>query len=388
MSVFETRKIRIESDYERLVNMKNERLFSANGIFERYANPLLTAAHIPPRWKYDYNPASNPFFMERLGVNAVFNPGAIKLGEKYYIVARIEGSDRKSFFGVAESASPVDGFRFHDKPLLIEELDDPDTNLYDMRVVRHEDGWIYGLFCSEKRDPSAPAGDLSSAVAQCGIVRTKDLVSWERLPDLKTPSPQQRNVVLHSEFVGGKYALFTRPQDGFIDAGSGGGIGFGLCDSMENAVITEERIVDRRAYHTIKELKNGQGPAPIRTAHGWLNLAHGVRGCAAGLRYVLYMFMTALDEPWRVTHAPSGYFMVPEGDERTGDVSNVLFVNGWILDGDDIYIYYASSDTRTHVASSTVERLCDYVMNTPEDPLRTNLCVQQRIAMIEANSKY
>jgi len=388
MSEFESRKIRIESDYERLIAKRNEKLFSSNGIFERYADPLLSAAHIPPRWKYDYNPATNPFFMERLGVNAVFNPGAIKLGERYYIVARIEGSDRKSFFGIAESASPVDGFRFHDKPLLIEELDDPDTNVYDMRVVRHEDGWIYGLFCSEKKDPAAPAGDQSSAVAQCGIVRTKDLVSWERLPDLKTPSPQQRNVVLHSEFVGGKYALFTRPQDGFIDAGSGGGIGFGLCGSMENAVITEERIVDRRAYHTIKESKNGQGPAPIRTPQGWLNLAHGVRGCASGLRYVLYMFMTAPDEPWRVTHAPSGYFMAPENDERIGDVSNVLFVNGWITDKEQVYIYYASSDSRTHVASSTIERLCDYVMSTPADPLRTNLCVQQRIAMIEANAGF
>lgn len=387
MTEFESRKRRIEDEYEALIAVKNEKLFSSDGILDRYRYPLLGAAHIPPRWKYDYNPDTNPHFMERLGVNAVFNPGAIKIGESYYVVARIEGKDRKSFFGVAGSTSPVDGFRFHEKPLVIAEHDDPDTNVYDMRVVCHEDGWIYGLFCSEKKDPAAPKTDMSSAVAQCGIVRTKDLVDWERLPDLRTPSPQQRNVVLHPEFVNGKYALYTRPQDAFIDAGSGGGIGFGLCDSMEHAVIARERIVDGRAYHTIKEAKNGQGPAPIKTEYGWLNLAHGVRACASGLRYVLYLFMTALDEPWRVTHTPSGYLLAPENEERTGDVSNVLFANGWIREGDDIYIYYASSDTRTHVASTTVERLCDYAMNTPRDPLRSALCVKQRLALIESNSR-
>ncbi len=385
MSEFENRKAHIEDAYEKLVSRKNEKLFSPNGVIERYTYPLLSAGHIPPRWKYDYNPETNPRFMERLGVNAVFNPGAIKIGERFCIVARIEGNDRKSFFAVAESASPVDGFRFHDRPIVIDELQEPDTNVYDMRVVRHEDGWIYGLFCTERKDPSAPAGDHGSALAQCGIVRTKNLVDWERLPDLVTPSPQQRNVVLHSEFVDGKYALYTRPQDGFIETGSGGGIGFGLCDSMERAQIFQERIVDARAYHTVKESKNGLGPAPIRTQYGWLQLAHGVRACAAGLRYVLYMFMCDLDEPWRVIHAPSGYFMAPENDERLGDVSNVLFSNGWIRDGENIYIYYASSDTRTHVASCTVEGLCDYVMNTPRDPLRTNLCVKQRIAMIDKN---
>ncbi|WP_339316575.1 glycosidase [Paenibacillus sp. FSL R10-2734] len=385
-SLFQERKQQLTERYETLVTRKNNKLPYSNGIYERYANPLLTAEHAPLVWRYDFNPDTNPYFAERIGVNGVFNPGAIELNGKFYLVARVEGNDRKSFFAVAESDNGVDGFRFWDHPVVLPETEVPDINVYDMRLVSHEDGWIYGLFCTERKDPDAPHGDLSSAVAQCGIVRTKDLKSWERLADLKTGSAQQRNVVLHPEFVDGKYAFYTRPQDGFIDAGSGGGIGWGLSDTIENAVITSETIMDERHYHTIKEVKNGQGPAPIKTSKGWLHIAHGVRNTAAGLRYVLYAFLSDLEEPNKVTHSPGGHFIAPDGEERVGDVSNVVFCNGVIArDNGEIYIYYASSDTRIHVATTTVDQMLDYVLNTPEDPLRSYACVQQRIALIDRN---
>ena len=322
---------------------------------------------------------------ERIGINAVMNTGAIKINHKYYLVARVEGADRKSFFAVAESNSPVDGFRFWDYPIEMPETDIPDTNMYDMRLTAHEDGWIYGIFCAERKDANAPAGDLSSAVAVAGMARTKDLKTWQRLPDLKSPS-QQRNVVLHPEFVDGKYALYTRPQDGFIDAGSGGGIGWALVDDITHAEVKEEKIIDQRYYHTIKEVKNGEGPHPIKTSKGWLHLAHGVRGCAAGLRYVLYMYMTALDDPSKLIAAPGGYFMAPEAEERIGDVSNVLFSNGWIVDDDGtVFIYYASSDTRMHVATSTVDKLVDYCMNTPVDGLSSSASVDTLKRLIDKN---
>ncbi|MNO39448.1 4-O-beta-D-mannosyl-D-glucose phosphorylase [compost metagenome] len=385
-SIFQERKQQLTERYEALIGRKNEKVPYGNGIYDRYQYPLLTAAHAPLIWRYDFNPETNPYFAERIGVNGIFNPGAIELDGKFYIVARVEGNDRKSFFAVAESGSGVDGFRFWDHPVVLPETEDPDINVYDMRLVKHADGWIYGLFCTERKDPDAPHGDLSSAVAQCGITRTKDLKTWERLADLKTGSAQQRNVVLHPEFVDGKYAFYTRPQDGFIDAGSGGGIGWGLSDTIENAVITSESIMDQRYYHTIKEVKNGQGPAPIKTPRGWLHIAHGVRNTAAGLRYVLYAFLSDLDEPNKVTHAPGGHFIAPDGEERVGDVSNVVFCNGVIArDNGDIYIYYASSDTRIHVATTTVDQMLDYVLNTPEDPLRSYACVQQRIALIDRN---
>lgn len=385
-TLFERRRQLIQERHEALIQRKNEALFSENGIYERYAHPVLTAAHAPLHWRYDFNPETNPYFMERIGVHAAFNPGAIELNGKFYLVARVEGADRKSFFAVAESDSGVDGFRFWDRPVVMPETDEPDVNVYDMRLTRHEDGWIYGVFCTERKDPDAAPGDLSSAVAQAGIARTKDLVTWERLPDLKTGSAQQRNVVLHPEFVDGKYAFYTRPQDGFIDAGSGGGIGWGLSDSMDPAVIGSETIIDRRYYHTIKEVKNGQGPAPIKTAKGWLHLAHGVRNTAAGLRYVVYAFLTDLNDPSKLLHAPAGHLIAPEGEERVGDVSNVVFINGAITrDNGEVYMYYASSDTRCHVAVTSVDRLLDYVLNTPEDPLRSYACVQQRIALIDLN---
>ncbi|MEK5467032.1 glycosidase [Paenibacillus sp. FSL R7-0210] len=385
-TIFEQRKQALTQRYEALIGRTNEKLPYGNGIYDRYKYPLLTAEHAPLIWRYDFNEESNPYFAERIGVNGVFNPGAIELNGKFYIIARVEGHDRKSFFAVAESSSGVDGFRFWDHPVVLPETADPDINVYDMRLVQHEDGWIYGLFCSERKDPDAPPGDLSSAVAQCGIARTKDLKTWERLADLKTGSAQQRNVVLHPEFVDGKYAFYTRPQDGFIDAGSGGGIGWGLSEQIENAVITRETIIDQRFYHTIKEVKNGQGPAPVRTPLGWLHIAHGVRGTAAGLRYVLYAFLSDLAEPNRVTHAPGGHFIAPDGEERVGDVSNVVFCNGIIArDNGEVFIYYASSDTRIHVATTTIDQLLDYVVNTPEDPLRSYACVQQRIALIERN---
>jgi 4-O-beta-D-mannosyl-D-glucose phosphorylase len=383
---FEARVRGLVREHEALVARPNAKARGGSGIFDRYERPVLTAAHAPVFWRYDLDFETNPRLLERMGVNATFNSGAIELGGKVLLVARVEGSDRKSFFAVAESESGVDGFRFRDYPVAMPETDDPDVNVYDMRVVRHEDGWIYGVFCTERKDPGAPPGDLSSAVAQCGIARTRDLESWERLPDLRTPSAQQRNVVLHPEFVDGKYAFYTRPQDDFIDAGSGGGIGWGLSERIDGAAIERETIVDPRRYHTIKEVKNGLGPAPIKTDRGWLHLAHGVRGTAAGLRYVLYLFLCDLAEPWRVTHEPAGYFIAPEGEERVGDVSNVVFSNGWVAREDGrVLVYYGSSDTRLHVAESDVERLLDYVTGTPADPLRSAACVSERRAMIERN---
>lgn len=388
MKEFNKRLHKLFDRHEKLVSKQNKAIKEYNGIYQRYKNPILTAAHTPLYWRYDLNPDTNPFLEERLGINAVLNSGAMEWNGKIIVVARVEGMDRKSFFAIAESENGIDNFKFWDYPIVMPLTDDPETNVYDMRLTRHQDGWIYGIFCAERKDPNAPAGDLSSATATAGIARTKDLVKWERLPDLKTKS-QQRNVVLHPEFVNGKYALYTRPQDGFIDAGSGGGIGWALVDDMTKAEVKEEVIIDPRIYHTIKEVKNGQGPHPIKTKYGWLHLAHGVRGCAAGLRYVLYMFMTDLKEPWRVTYAPGGYFMAPEDEERVGDVSNVLFTNGWVAkDNGDVFIYYGSSDTRMHVATSTIDRLADYVMNTPKDALRSYDCVQQRNELIKRNLDY
>ena len=373
---------------EQLLARQNVRCEGGNGIFERYANPVLTPAHTPVFWRYDLSYETNPFLLERLGINATFNSGAMEFDDKIVLAVRVEGNDRKSFFALAESTNGVDGFRFWDYPLLLPETDDPDTNVYDMRLVKHEDGWIYGLFCTERKDPNAAPGDLSSAIAQCGIARSKDLKTWERLPDLKSHSPQQRNVVLHPEFVNGKYGFYTRPQDDFIQAGKGGGIGWGLAESIERAMIDKEIIVDERAYHTIKEVKNGLGPAPIKTDRGWLQLAHGVRNTAAGLRYVLYLFLCDLHEPWRVTHSPGGYFLAPEGQERIGDVSNVVFSSGWVpRTNGDVFIYYGASDTRMHVATSSIERLLDYVTNTPVDPLRSSACVEQRRELIKRNLK-
>lgn len=364
----------------------NVKVPGGNGVFHRYRHPVVTAEHVPLTWRYDFNYASNPFLLERIGVNAAFNAGAIEHNGKVLLFVRVEGADRKSFFAIAESRNGIDKFRFRDRPIVMPETDDPDTNVYDLRVTRHEDGWFYGLFCSERKEPNAPRGDLSSATAQGGIARTKDFVTWERLPDLKTKSPQQRNVVLHPEFYHGKYAFYTRPQDGFIEAGSGGGIGWGVSESMNPAVIDHELIIDDRQYHTIKEVKNGLGAPPLKTPKGWLQMAHGVRNTAAGLRYVLYLFLTDLKEPCRVIAQPGGYFIAPQGEERVGDVSNVVFSNGWVMrENGDVLIYYASSDTRMHVATSTVDRLLDYVENTPEDPLRSAACVQQRIALIERN---
>lgn len=387
MNSFSNRLRELQEAHDQLISVKNLPTETTNGWYQRYKNPILTADHTPLFWRYDFDENSNPFLMERIGMNAVMNSGAIKWNGKYLVVARVEGVDRKSFFAVAESPNGIDNFRFWDYPITMPEAEDPATNIYDMRLTAHEDGWIYGLFCVERLDPKAPKGDLSSATATAGIARTKDLKNWERLPDLTTKS-QQRNVVLHPEFVNGKYALYTRPQDGFIDAGSGGGVGWALVDSMENAVVTEEKIIDARYYHTIKEVKNGQGPHPIKTEKGWLHLAHGVRGCAAGLRYVLYMFMTALDDPSRLIASPGGYFMAPVEEERLGDVSNVLFTNGWIADEDGkVFIYYASSDTRMHVATSTIDRLVDYCINTPEDGLTTTASVETLKKLIEKNLK-
>ena len=374
--------------HEKLVNKKNKKLKKGNGIYERYKYPVITADHTPLFWRYDMNWSSNPYLMERMGINAAFNSGAIEWNDKICLMVRVEGWDRKSFFAVAESSNGIDHFRFREYPVIMPETNNPDINIYDMRLTHHQDGWIYGVFCTERKDPTAPRGDLSSAIAQCGIARTKDLENWERLDDLKTSSPQQRNCVLHPEFVDGKYAFYTRPQDDFIKAGKGGGIGWGLTDNIEHAVIKREKIIDERAYHTIKEVKNGQGPAPIKTNEGWLHLAHGVRGCAAGLRYVLYMFLTDLNHPEKVIKNPGGYFLAPEGQERTGDVSNVVFSNGWVARKDGtVYIYYGSSDTRMHVATSTIDRLLDYVKNTPEDGVRSAVCLEQRIRLITGNLK-
>lgn len=374
-------------EQEELLSKKNHALESKNGIFERYENPVLTREHAPVFWRYDIDSESNPKFLERLGINAVFNSGAIYLNGKYYLVPRVEGNDRKSFFAVAESDNGIDNFRFWDYPILLEDIVPEETNVYDMRLTQHEDGYIYGIFCSESHDDSS--NDISAAVAQAGIVRTKDLKNWERLPNLKTlRSDQQRNVVLHPEFVDGKYAFYTRPMDDFIETGSGGGIGFGLSESIENAVIDEEIIVSKRKYHTITEAKNGAGAVPIKTDKGWIHIAHGVRNTAAGLRYVLYCFATDLNDPKRLIAEPSGLFLGPLGGERVGDVSNVAFTNGAIVnENNEVFIYYAASDTRLHVATTTIDKLVDYVFNTPEDPLRSVDCVKQRISLIEKNKK-
>ncbi|MDE6873077.1 MAG: glycosidase [Lachnospiraceae bacterium] len=373
--------------YNRLIARKNEKTGDYNGIYDRFRDPVLTREHVPLFWKYDLDENTNPYFMERLGVNAAFNSGAIELNGKYYLVARVEGADRKSFFAVAESESPVDGFRFWDYPVQLPDTCPEETNVYDMRLTRHEDGYIYGVFCSESKD--AAVNDLSAAVAAAGIVRTRDLKTWERLPNLKTlNSPQQRNVVLHPEFVNGKYAFYTRPMDDFIDTGSGGGVGFGLCDDITHAVVGEEIITSRRKYHTITEAKNGAGAVPIKTERGWIHIAHGVRATAAGLRYVIYAFATDLKEPWKVIAEPSGLLIGPKGGERVGDVSNVVFTNGAIArESGEVYIYYASSDTRLHVAETSVDKLIDYVFCTPQDPGRSVDCVKQRCEMIAKNLK-
>ncbi|MEN8186782.1 MAG: glycosidase [Bacteroidota bacterium] len=387
---FITRLKQIKSEYEELISQKNLEIEKPyNGIYDRYKNPVLTSEHIPLTWRFDLNKSTNPFLMERIGFNAVFNAGAIKINGKYFVVARVEGNDRKSFFAVAESDNGIDNFKFWDYPISMPETEDPDINVYDLRIVQHEDRWLYGVFCTERKDTDAPEGDTSSAVASAGIARTKDLKKWERLPDLITYSGQQRNVVLHPEFVNGKYAFYTRPQDGFIDTGSGGGIGFGLSDTIENAEIKEEVIIDEKTYHTVYEVKNGLGPAPIKTKYGWLHLAHGVRNTAAGLRYILYAFMTDLNDLSKIIYKPAGHLIAPRGTERVGDVSNVVFSNGWITDDDGkIYIYYASSDTRIHVATTTIDRLVDYCMNTKPDGLRSALSVNTIVDLINKNKQF
>jgi 4-O-beta-D-mannosyl-D-glucose phosphorylase len=375
----------LQQQHRKLIRRPNRPPSQGNGIFDRYENPVLTADHTPLEWRYDFDHASNPHLMTRLGINCVFNVGAMEWNGKIVLMARVEGWDRKSFFAVAESRNGVDAFQFWDFPVRLPELEAKETNLYDMRLVRHEDGWIYGLFCAERHDDSKPH-DLSAAIARCGIARTKDLVKWQRLPDLKTNSLHQRNCVLHPEFVNGNYAFYTRPMTDFAATGTGDGVGWGLCDDIEHAEIGKEQIVDPRFYHTIKEGKNGLGPAPIKTKKGWLHLAHGVRNTAAGMRYVLYLFLCDLDDPTEVIAAPGGYFMAPEGEERTGDVSNVVFANGWVArKNGDVFIYYGSSDTRTHVATSSVDQLLDYALNTPPDGMRSKACVEQRCRLIEKN---
>ncbi len=387
-NIFEKNKTRAEARYQELLTRKNHPTDFYNGIYERYAYPVLTAKHTPLIWRYDYNPETNPYFMERLSVNAVLNSGALYMNGKYYLVARVEGNDRKSFFAVAESDSPVDGFRFRDYPVRLPDTCPEETNVYDMRLTRHEDGWIYGVFCSESKDTSSD--DLSAANAAAGIVRTKDLENWERLPNLISKSPQQRNVVLHPEFVDGKYAFYTRPQDDFISTGSGGGICFALCEDITDPVLcTEEKVISPRRYHTVTEVKNGAGAVPIKTPRGWIHIAHGVRNTAAGLRYVIYAFATALDDPSRIIAEPSGLLIAPHSYERLGDVSNVVFTNGAVVnEKNEVYIYYASSDTRVHVASTTIDRLIDYTFNTPSDPLRSVDCVKQRCQLIDRNLEY
>jgi len=389
-SIYEQRLRRLAKHHRELLERKNVVDESwDNGVFKRYKYPVVTREHTPLFWRYDLNPETNPYLMERMGINATFNPGAIEYDGKICLMVRVEGYDRKSFFAVAESENGVDGFRFWDYPIVMPETDDPDTNVYDMRLVEHEDGWIYGLFCTERKDPEAPPGDTSSAMAQCGIARTHNLKDWERLDDLKTPSPQQRNVILHPELIDGKYAFYTRPQEEFIQTGAWGGIGWGLSDTIEGAEIEEEITVSPRIYHTITEVKNGAGATPLKTEEGWLHIAHGVRDTAAGLRYVLYAFLCDLEEPNRVIKEPGGYLLAPYRDEYVGDVSNVTFCNGAILrENGDLFIYYASADTRTHVATTTLDKVLDYVLNTPEDPLRSYACVQQRRELIDKNLKY
>ena len=373
---------------DELLARRNEECGPGNGIYTRWRDPVVTPEHVPLDWRYDLDPATNPYLMERIGINTTFNAGAISWRGRYALIVRVEGVDRKSWFAVAESNNGVDGFRFRPRPITMPELNAPDTNVYDMRLTEHEDGYVYGLFCTERRDESKPQ-DMTAAVAACGIARTRDLDNWERLPDLESNSGQQRNCVLHPEFIDGKYAIYTRPQDGFIDVGGGGGICWGLTDSMENAIIQNETVVDPKVYHTINEFKNGLGPAPLRTEGGWLHLAHGVRNTAAGLRYVLYLFMTDLGEPWRVIHRPAGHLIAPLGKERVGDVSNVVFSGGWIRDPDDrIYIYYASSDTRLHVATTSIDRLLDYCRNTPEDGLRSAASVTAINELIDKNASW
>ncbi len=382
---FDLRLKHLQQTHAKLIRRRNYPVSDSNGIFDRYEFPVLTAGHTPLEWRYDLDRSSNPHLMTRLGINCVFNAGAMEWNGKIVLAARVEGWDRKSFFAIAESKSGIDGFKFWDYPVRMPELDAQETNLYDLRLVRHEDGWVYGLFCAERHDDAKP-GDLSAAVARCGIARTKDLVAWERLPDLKTAAPHQRNCVLHPEFVQGKYAFYTRPMSDFAATGTGDGIGWGLCDDIRNAEVKRETIIDPRFYHTIKEGKNGLGPAPLKTAAGWLHLAHGVRNTAAGMRYVLYLFLCDLQTPAKLLKAPGGYFMAPEGEERVGDVSNVVFANGWVArKNGEVLIYYGSSDTRTQVAASTVDKLLDYVMNTPEDGLRSKVCVEQRCRLIEKN---
>ncbi len=386
---FEKKLKEVHQKHNDHISRPNEKKDQYNGVFDRFRYPVITAEHTPVFWRYDLNPETNPNLQQRLGINSTCNSGAIKWKDKYLLAVRVEGFDRKSIFGIAESPNGIDNFRFWDYPLEIPETDDPDTNTYDLRLTRHEDGWIYGVFCTERKDPDAPEHDKSSAIAQAGIARTKDLINWQRLPDLSTPSPQQRNVVLHPEFLDGKYAFYTRPQDGFISTGSGSGIGWGVCDDIENPRIDQEKIIDHRIYHTIKEVKNGQGPPPIKTNEGWLHLAHGVRDTVAGFRYVLYMFMTDLNDPSKVIYQPGGYFMAPDKDEYVGDVSNVVFSSGWIADDDGtVFIYYASADTRMHVATSHVDLLVDYVKNTPQDALRSYACVKQRSELIRKNLDY
>lgn len=380
---FKTKKEKVFKEYEELISKKNKTSSFYNGIFERFENPVLTAEHIPPFWKYDLNEKTNPYFMERLGVNAVFNSGAIYYGGKYCLVARVEGNDRKSFFAVAESESPVEGFRFRDYPVVLPDTCPEETNVYDMRITAHEDGYIYGVFCSESKDKNSK--NLSDACASAGIARTKDLEHWERLPNLITNSSQQRNVTLHPEFVDGKYAFYTRPQEGFIFAGNAGGVCFGLCDDITNPVITDEKLLAKRQYHTITEEKNGEGAVVIKSPKGYIHIAHGVRNTAAGLRYVLYVYVTDLKNPTKIIANPGGYFIAPKGKERVGDVSNVVFCNGAIEKDGNVYIYYASSDTRLHVAATTVEKLLDYAFKTPPDALRSVDCVKQRNEMIENN---
>lgn len=384
MATFHQKLQHLKRNHEDLLARRNRRVEHTNGIYYRYEYPVIEAEHVPLEWRYDFDERTNPYLMERIGVNAAFNAGAIKLDGRYLMVVRVEGNDRKSFFAVAESPNGIDNWRFWEHPVIMPEWGEPATNVYDMRLTQHEDGWIYGIFCVERKDHTQPH-DLSAATASAGIARTKDLITWERLADLKSDS-QQRNVVLHPEFVDGKYALYTRPADGFIETGSGGGIGWALVDDITCAEVHDEKIIDARAYHTIKEVKNGEGPHPIRTEQGWLHLAHGVRNCAWGLRYVLYMYMTALDDPTRVIAAPAGFFMAPEDDEYIGDVGNVLFSNGWIKDDDGrVLIYYASADKRMHVAESTVERLVDYCLSTPEDGLRTAESVAAICRLIDKN---